>query len=86
MPVRTCAGCGQKRPKAEMLRIVRMPEGSIAVDPDQEADGRGVYLCRQSSCLKKAQKRRSLERGLKSPVPEAVRERLEKETENGAAG
>ena len=77
MPVRTCAGCGQKRGKAEMIRIVRAPEGSVGIDAEQNRDGRGVYLCRQASCLGLARKRRSLERGLKTPVPEQIWDRLE---------
>ena len=79
IPVRTCAGCGEKRGKQEMIRVLRTPEGSITVDAEQKGNGRGVYLCRQASCLKKAEKRRSLERGLGVPVPPEIRERLQKE-------
>ena len=86
IPVRTCIGCGKKCGKQELIRIVRTSEGAILIDPEQKQNGRSVYLCRQMSCLEKAQKRRGLERGLKMPAGSEIREALKKEIENSAAG
>ena len=69
-----------------MIRIVRTSEGTMLIDPEQKQNGRSVYLCRQMSCLEKAQKRRSLERGLKMPAGSEIREALKKEIESSAAG
>ena len=74
--VRTCAGCGRKKDKAELLRIVRTPEGTVFPDPAGCRDGRGAYLCRDHSCLEKAKKRKSLERTLKTAIPEETFEAL----------
>jgi predicted RNA-binding protein YlxR (DUF448 family) len=45
IPIRTCVLSGQKSPKSRMLRIVRLEDGSIAIDEGQRIDGRGCYVC-----------------------------------------
>ncbi len=64
-PVRTCAGCGRKAPKAELVRFVA-PEGALAPGP-REA-GRGVYTCRRLACFERAADRRAFARTLRRTV------------------
>ncbi|MGH2920455.1 MAG: YlxR family protein [Gaiellaceae bacterium] len=64
-PVRTCAGCGRKAPKAELVRFVA-PEGVLIAG--QTAPGRGVYTCRRLSCYERALSRRAFARTLRRPV------------------
>ena len=45
IPERTCVACGCKKPKAELLRVARSPQGEIALDPTGKAPGRGAYVC-----------------------------------------
>ncbi|HEY7514577.1 MAG TPA: YlxR family protein, partial [Vicinamibacteria bacterium] len=49
--LRSCLGCRRVRPQAELLRIVRMPDGRVEPDPHRRAGGRGAYLCRRVACL-----------------------------------
>ena len=49
-PQRTCAVCREVHPKRSMTRVVRHPDGSVAVDPSGKAPGRGTYLCDQATC------------------------------------
>lgn len=67
------------RPKKELIRIVRSPEGEVHADPTGRAPGRGAYLCKDPACLAKAQKIRALERALEHKVEPAVFERLARE-------
>ena len=60
-PVRMCSGCAAHRPKRELVRVVRTPEGTILLDPGGKKSGRGAYLCPDAACLKKARKARRLE-------------------------
>ena len=83
IPVRRCVGCNAQRPKRELVRVVRSPEGEISIDLRGKAPGRGAYLCRSSECLKRAVKSRALERALSVPVPEDVWARLTAELEAG---
>lgn len=65
VPIRTCIGCGEKRPKGELLRVVRLPEGNLTIDLSGKKSGRGAYLCFNPECLEKAIKKKSLQRNLK---------------------
>lgn len=77
IPMRQCLGCRTMRPKRELIRAVRAPEGGITLDFKGKAPGRGAYLCPDPACLKKARKSRALERAFDCAVPEAVYDALE---------
>ena len=81
IPMRQCMGCRERKPKKELVRVVRSPEGTVSVDLRGKAPGRGAYICPDPECLKKAVKSRALERNLEVEIPEAVLHRLEEELE-----
>ena len=81
IPVRRCVGCGEGKPKKEMLRIVRTPEGEVCCDETGRRAGRGAYICPHGTCLAAALKKKSLERALQQPLPPEVRERLAAEVQ-----
>lgn len=81
IPMRQCMGCRERKPKKELVRVVRSPEGTVSVDLRGKAPGRGAYICPDPECLKKAAKSRALERNLEVEIPEAVLHRLEEELE-----
>ena len=83
VPIRQCIGCRTQKPKKELIRVVRSPEGSVSLDFRGKAPGRGAYLCRDAACLRKAVKNRSIERSLSVPIPEEVIDRLLEEMEAG---
>ncbi len=85
IPVRRCVGCGEGKPKKELVRIVRTAEGEISFDATGRKAGRGAYLCHNAECLAKARKRKSLERAFSAAIPEDVYDRLAQEME-GEAG
>lgn len=74
-----CAGCNERKPKQELVRVVRTPDGAVRLDPTGKAAGRGAYLCRSAACLQRALKARRLERAFGTALPEEVRASLEKE-------
>ncbi|MEW6033209.1 MAG: YlxR family protein [Bacillota bacterium] len=71
-PLRTCLGCGQKRPKKELVRVVRSPAGVIELDETGRRSGRGAYVCPSAACLAAAVKAKKLEKALEAPVPDDV--------------
>lgn len=81
IPLRQCLGCREMKPKAELVRVIRTPEGAISLDGTGKANGRGAYVCRSRSCLDVALKKKSIERALGCPVPEEIRNRLLEEME-----
>jgi predicted RNA-binding protein YlxR (DUF448 family) len=56
IPMRMCVGCGEMKPKKELIRIVTDSEGNTCVDLTGKKAGRGAYICRDTQCLKKAGK------------------------------
>jgi len=65
------------KPKRELVRVVRSPEGAVALDKIGKMNGRGAYVCPDPECFKKLKKRKSLEWAFKCQVPEGVYEALE---------
>lgn len=82
IPERQCLGCNEHKPKKELLRVVRTPEGEIVLDFTGKKSGRGAYICHSVSCLKKARKSKRIDRSLNVSVPEEVYDRMERELEN----
>lgn len=81
IPVRMCAGCAQHKPKKELVRVVRTPEGAVELDLTGKKSGRGAYVCPDPACLKKARKARRIERALECGIPDEIYERIEREME-----
>lgn len=81
IPMRQCLGCRDMKPKRELIRVVRSPEGEISLDFKGKAPGRGAYICPAPACLKQAIKAKALERAFSTQIPEAVYEKLNEEME-----
>ena len=79
IPQRQCLGCNEHKPKAELLRVVRSPEGEISLDFIGKKSGRGAYICKDIKCLKKARKSGRIGRSLDCAIPEEVYDRMESE-------
>ena len=81
IPLRQCLGCREMKPKRELIRVVRPPEGAVRLDPKGRANGRGAYLCPSRDCLKKAVRSKALERAFGVSIPPEVYAALEAEME-----
>ena len=86
IPLRRCTGCNEQKPKKELVRVVRSPQGEIALDRVGKMPGRGAYLCPSAQCLAKARKAKRLERALEAQIPPEVYERIEQEIEGAQSG
>lgn len=60
IPMRMCLGCGEMKPKRELIRVVKSKEGDISLDLTGKRSGRGAYICKASNALKKQEKQESL--------------------------
>lgn len=76
IPERKCMGCNEKRPKKELIRVVRTPEGDVCLDLVGKKSGRGAYICKSVSCFEKALKSKRLERTLEVEIPDSVYEEV----------
>lgn len=79
VPMRMCTGCGEMKPKRELVRVVKSPEGEISLDLTGKKSGRGAYVCRSLGCLQKARKARRFEKAFSCQIPAGVYDRMEEE-------
>ena len=81
VPLRKCIGCGTRRSKSDLIRIVKSPTNREHINIficRGHAEGRGAYLCKNKNCLNKAKKSRRLERAFSSKIDEQIYNDLEK--------
>lgn len=86
IPQRQCINCRERKPKRELIRIVRGTDGTVSVDFGGKMNGRGAYICPNPECLRKVQRSKALERSLETPIPEEVYDRLVKEMKAASRG
>ena len=81
IPTRQCLGCNEHKPKKELLRVLRTPEGEITLDFTGKKSGRGAYICYDVKCLKRARKSKRIDKSLQVDIPEEIYDKMERELE-----
>ena len=81
IPMRKCLGCGEMKPKKELVRVIKTPENEILLDKTGRQNGRGAYICNNLDCLNRALKNKGLERSFKTALPADVVESLKEAME-----
>lgn len=76
IPMRKCNGCGEQKPKKELVRIVKSPDGEVSLDLTGKASGRGAYICNNAECLKKARKSHRIDKAFEMAIPDSVYEQM----------
>ena len=79
IPMRKCLGCNEMKPKKELIRAVKSPQGEMSLDLTGKKSGRGAYICPDKDCFDKARKGKRLERALETKIPEEVYDEMLKE-------
>jgi len=75
-PQRTCVACRQVKAKQELIRLVRVSDGSVEIDTGGKKAGRGAYLCRSQGCWEVGFKGSQLEHVLRTTLTQDNREQL----------
>ncbi|MBO4501477.1 MAG: YlxR family protein [Clostridia bacterium] len=81
-PFRKCVGCGEMKPKQDLIRVVKTPEGEIRLDKTGRLNGRGAYICDDKACFAKCRKQKRLDKAFGESVPDTVYAQLEQAVEN----
>lgn len=81
IPMRMCTACREMKPKRELVRIVKTPEGEIKLDLTGKLNGRGAYICKACECLKKAQKTGALSRAFSCEISAEIYNQIERDLE-----
>ena len=82
IPLRKCTGCGEMKPKKELVRVVKTPEDEVLIDLTGRLNGRGAYICPDEKCLKIARKSKRIERSFQMQIPDEVYDKMEEELKN----
>ena len=77
--MRMCLGCGEMKPKRELIRVVKSKEGDISLDLTGKKSGRGAYICKSVECFEKARKARKFERSFSCMISEDIYNSMEGE-------
>lgn len=85
IPLRTCVGCKEVKPKKELIRVVKQSDGKIMLDFTGKANGRGAYLCPNADCLAQAIKTRRLSREFECEIPKDVYDDLQTQIMKGSS-
>ena len=89
-PMRKCTGCGEMKPKMDLIRVVKAPDtldengeiiakGEVSLDLTSKKSGRGAYICRSLQCFQAARKARRFEKAFSTQIPSEVYDSMEKE-------
>lgn len=78
IPMRMCLGCQEMKPKKELIRVVRTPEGTVELDPSGKRNGRGAYICPHVDCFKAAVKGKRFQKALEIELSQQVSDELER--------
>ncbi|ADO77111.1 RNase P modulator RnpM [Halanaerobium praevalens] len=81
-PIRKCVGCGARRDKIELLRVVNN-KGDILVDPGGRTPGRGAYLCPNLDCLDQAIEKGALKKALRKEISDEIYTKISEEIKHG---
>ena len=79
IPMRQCCGCLEMKPKAELVRVVKSPEGEISLDLTGRKNGRGAYICKSLDCFNMAIKKKSFFRAFGENISEETKLGIEGE-------
>ena len=79
VPMRMCLGCMEMKPKMELVRVVRSPEGEVSLDLVGKKNGRGAYICKSAECFKAALKKKCFYRAFGVDIPEDAINQIEQE-------
>lgn len=82
IPLRKCLGCEEMKPKKELIRVVRTPEGTVELDPTGKRNGRGAYICPDLECFRKAAKGKRFQKSLDMELSPEVLAELERKLGN----
>ena len=62
---RKCQGCLSLINRNELIKITKLTDGTLKINPNSKELGRSVYVCKNSECIKTFIKKKKLKTALK---------------------
>lgn len=76
IPFRKCIGCGENKPKKDLVRIVKNKDNEVKVDLTGKMNGRGSYICNDVNCFDLARKNNRIAKSLETNISQEIYEEL----------
>ena len=81
---RKCASCKTIKNRAELIKITKLQNNLLKINPTSKELGRSIYICKNPDCIKKFIKKKLIKVGLKYSSQAEI-ERIEAELTEIAA-
>lgn len=75
-PLRKCVVTNERKPKEELLRVVRNKEGEVFIDPTGRKNGRGAYVSNDLAVIEKASEIHALNQAFRMEIDPSIYEEL----------
>lgn len=62
---RKCQGCQKLFSRSELIKITKLTDGTLKINPSSKELGRSVYVCKNLECVKNFIKKKKLKTALK---------------------
>ena len=69
---RKCQACQKLIDRNELIKITKLQNGTLKINPNNKELGRSVYVCKNSECIKVFIKKKRLKTALKSTNMEEI--------------
>ena len=76
VPLRKCVVTNEMKPKKDLIRVVRSPEGEVLIDVTGKKNGRGAYISKGREFFEEAKKKDILSRHLNVKVTDDIYDQL----------
>ena len=78
---RKCQGCLKLINRDELIKITKLQNGLLKINPNSNKLGRSVYVCKNSECIKTFIKKKKIKSALKYSNQEEI-SKIENELKN----
>ena len=80
---RRCVGCGEFKPRENLIRVMKNENGGeVVINPNSKTFGRSAYLCYNEVCIESVFKKNKLAKHLKASIPNELKGQLLDELRN----
>ncbi len=62
---RKCQGCNSKFKREELIKITKLNDNTLKINPSSKELGRSLYVCKNSDCIKNLIKKKRIKSALK---------------------
>ncbi len=79
--IRICQSCRLEKQRSDLIKITKLKDGTLKINPSSNELGRSAYVCKNIDCIKTLIKKKKLKSALKCSNFEMI-EKIEQELLN----